>query len=143
LKRKYIKDKPAHYVNPEEFSLQIREYYKTGEMHLGLGEAIFNIATRLGYRPNFAEYTYREEMIGDAILNMVKALENKKFDPDRGNAFSYFGKIAWHAFVERIKKENKEHETVDKYKNEVYDQYIQEGYVPDDQSHEHHSIDNY
>ena len=51
--------------------------------------------------------SYREEMTGDAIVKMIKALREKKFLPEKGNPFSYFTKIAFHAFCNRIKREKK------------------------------------
>jgi DNA-directed RNA polymerase specialized sigma24 family protein len=135
--------KGEYYVNPKDFGQQVKDYYKSGIMCPEIGTAIYNIATRLSYRPNFVNYTFKEEMIGDAILNMVKALQAQKFDPDRGNAFSYFGKIAWHAFIEKIKKENKRHTTLVNYQEQVYNEYISLGYIPDDQhqNHDHHEGD--
>ncbi len=36
-----------------------------------IGECVLKIASRLSYRPNFANYSYREEMVSDAVLNCV------------------------------------------------------------------------
>ena len=36
-----------------------------------IGECILKIASRLSYRPNFANYPYREEMVSDAVLNCI------------------------------------------------------------------------
>ena len=48
---------------------------------------------------------------------------NKKFDIDSEyNPFSYFTTIAFHAFINRIKKEKKHHETISQYKESVYEQ---------------------
>ena len=138
------KAKGMYYIDPKDFHMWISEYYETDVMSENLGRAIFDIAHHLGYRPNFINYSYKEDMIGDAIVKMVQALENKNFDPDKGfPAFSYFNKIAWWAFVNRIKKENKEHEMVANYKEEVYNNYVDIGYIPDDQheAHEHHGTE--
>ena len=60
-------------------------------------------------------------MIGDAILKMFSALKNKKFNTDTGNnPFSYFTTIAFHAFINRIKKEKKHRETLSNYQEAVY-----------------------
>jgi DNA-directed RNA polymerase specialized sigma24 family protein len=60
-------------------------------------------------------------MIGDAIVKMVSALKNKKFKLDSGfSPFSYFTTIAFHAFINRIKKEKKHHETITNYRDRVY-----------------------
>ena len=86
------------------------EYYGSGTDEIGekLGESIYKIATGLSYAPNFINYSYRDDMIGDAIVKMFSALQMKKFDINSGNnPFSYFTTIAFHAFINRIKKENR------------------------------------
>lgn len=66
------------------------------------------IANRMIFMPNFCRYTYREDMIGDAIENMVLYADN--FDPDmpNPNPFGYFSRITFFAFVRRIQKEAKQ-----------------------------------
>lgn len=110
-----------HYVNSKEFEGDITEYYKTSYMSIRLGESLNKIAKGLSYAPNFINYSYKDEMIGDAILKMVSALKNKKFKLNSGfSPFSYFTTIAFHAFINRIKKEKKHHETTNNYKEKVY-----------------------
>ncbi len=87
----------------------------------GLAEAINKIATGLSYAPNFINYSYKDEMIGDAVLKMFSAIRNKKFDIEtKNNPFSYFTTIAFHAFINRIKKEKKHRETITKYQEKYY-----------------------
>ena len=101
------KEKPAHYVNSKEFTQDITDYYNSGTDDIGnkLGESIYKIATGLSYAPNFINYSYKDDMIGDAIVKMFSALQSKKFNLETGNnPFSYFTTIAFHAFINRIKK---------------------------------------
>ena len=37
-----------------------------------IGECFLKIATHLSYRPNFINYTYREDMISDGIENCLQ-----------------------------------------------------------------------
>ncbi len=93
-----------------------------------LAESINKIAIGLSYAPNFINYSYKDEMIGDAILKMFSALKNKKFNVDTGNSpFSYFTTIAYHAFINRIKKEKRYRETISKYQENVYSDIMNEG----------------
>ena len=65
------------------------------------------IAERLSLRPNFVNYTFRDEMISDGIENCVQSAHN--FDPERSsNPFSYFTQIIYFAFIRRIQKEKKQ-----------------------------------
>ena len=64
-------------------------------------------------------------MIGDALIKMYSALKHKKFSFAKAtNPFSYFTTIAYHAFINRIKKEKKHHEAVMKYRERVYEDYM-------------------
>jgi DNA-directed RNA polymerase specialized sigma24 family protein len=86
-----------------------------------LAESINKIAIGLSYAPNFINYSYKDEMVGDAILKMFSALKFRKFNVDTGNSpFSYFTTIAFHAFINRIKKEKRYRETITKYQETVY-----------------------
>jgi hypothetical protein len=114
------KDK-VHYVNSREFEDEIRNYYNTDLMTDKLCDSINKIANGLSYAPNFLNYSYKEDMVGDAIVKMFSALKNKKFKIDCGfSPFSYFTTIAFHAFINRIKKEKKHHEAINEYRDKVY-----------------------
>lgn len=112
-------DKTKFYVDPKEFDTQIMKYYESGILSNELAEMVSKIAHKLSYAPNFINYSYREEMVGDGIIRMFKALMSKKYNHTKGtNPFSYFTRIAFNAFRNRIKKEKHIHETHEKYQNE-------------------------
>ena len=114
-------EKAKHYVNGKEFYEQIKQYYKTGNLEDHLAESIVKIANGLSYAPNFINYSYKEDMIGDAILKMFSALKNKKFNCEsHNNPFSYFTTVAFHACINRIKKAKKHRDTITKYQESVY-----------------------
>jgi len=119
-----IKIKPRdriHYVNGKEFEAEIKMYYDTNEVSSKLGESLTKIANGLAFAPNFNNYSFRDEMVGDAILKMFSALKNKKFRLNSGfSPFSYFTTVAFHAFINRIKKEKKQHEALMQYREKVY-----------------------
>jgi hypothetical protein len=79
-----------------------------------IGECIMKIAEHLSYRPNFINYTYKEDMICDGIENCLLYIDN--FDPAKSkNPFAYFTQIIYYAFIRRIQKEKKQ--TYVKYKS--------------------------
>ncbi len=117
-----------HYVDAKQFKAAIQEYYGSGECTNELGEMINKIANGLSFAPNFINYSYKDEMVGDAIVKMFTALTNKKFNLDavdskgqKYNPFSYFTTISFHAFINRIKKEKKHHEAITQYKERMYE----------------------
>lgn len=69
-----------------------------------LCECIMLIANNFASRPNFYNYTYKEDLIGDAIENCILYFD--KFDIEKSkNPFSYFTQITFYAFLRRIHKE--------------------------------------
>lgn len=115
--------KEAFYVNSKEFRKQLKEYYDNDKMTNELAVNIVKIAEGLSYNWRFINYTksWKEEMVGDAILKMYLALEKKSFDIDSEfNPFSYFNMIAWNAFSNRIKREKKQHAGLTEYKDMIY-----------------------
>ena len=72
-----------------------------------IGKCMLMIATRLSHKPNFINYSYREEMISDGIENCVSYIDN--FDPEKSNnPFAYLTQIIYFAFLRRIMKEKKQ-----------------------------------
>ena len=126
-KPKTKKPKSEHYVNGKEFLQRIKDYYETDNLVDELSIMLVKIANGLSYAPNFINYSYKDEMVGDAILKMFSALKNKKFNVEsNNNPFSYFTTVAYHAFINRIKKEKKHKDTITKYQESVYDDKIGE-----------------
>jgi hypothetical protein len=72
-----------------------------------VGICFMKICNKLSTKPNFINYTYRDDMIADGIENCVASVDN--FDPNKStNPFAYFTQIAWNAFIRRIQKEKKQ-----------------------------------
>ena len=108
----------AHYVNNADFLKAISEYKQKVkeaeeqglEKPIGsnyIGECILKIANHLSYKPNFINYSYRDDMILDGIENCIQYIDN--FDPSKSNnPFAYFTQIIYYAFLRRIAKEKKQ-----------------------------------
>jgi hypothetical protein len=72
-----------------------------------IGQCILMIANRLSTKPNFVNYSYREEMVSDGVENCICYIDN--FDPLKSsNPFAYFTQIIYFAFLRRILKEKKQ-----------------------------------
>jgi hypothetical protein len=71
------------------------------------GKCILMIAERLSLKPNFINYSFRDEMISDGVENCISYFDN--YDPAKStNAFAYFTQIIYYAFLRRILKEKKQ-----------------------------------
>lgn len=107
-----------HYVNNLEFLEALKQHKArvkqsvedgTEKPRLSnyIGECILKIATHLSYKPNFINYTFRDEMISDGIENCLMYIDN--FDPEKSNnPFAYFTQIIYYAFIRRIQREKKQ-----------------------------------
>lgn len=122
------KTKKENYVDEKEFTAEIKMFYETEKPTDILGTMIFKIANGLSHRPNFINYSFRDEMVADAVVNMFRAINGKKFDLNKGyNPFSYFTCIAFHTFCTRIKKEKKQRDAVEAFQDEYYPELMEEG----------------
>ena len=111
------KKKNPHYVNNKDFlaaMVQFKEEVFEAEQHnlprpkvpMYVADCIMKIATHLSYKPNFVNYSFRDEMICDGIENCLQYIDN--FNPEKSNnPFAYFTQIVYYAFLRRIQKEKK------------------------------------
>lgn len=113
----------AHYVNNRDFSEAVYDYAvevqeaKSKDKPIPqvtdyIAKCFIKIAEGLSHRPNFVRYTYREEMVMDAVENCLRAIGNynikKTTRTGKPNAFSYFTQICYFAFIRRILKEKRQ-----------------------------------
>jgi hypothetical protein len=109
--------KKPYYVDNKKFlqamiefkeSVQIAETTgaKRPIVPMYIADCIMKIATHLSYKPNFVNYSFRDEMISDGIENALQYIDN--FNPEKSkNPFAYFTQIIYYAFLRRIQKEKK------------------------------------
>ena len=149
--------KKPHYVNNKEFLAAMIEWNnrckEAKEQNKQpppvtnyIGECFLKIANHLSYRPNFINYTYREEMISDGIENCLQYVHN--FNPEKSdNPFAYFTQIIYYAFLRRIQKEKKQAHVKNKYIENMnimpeeisgedfdnpYVEYLQKNFLPEE-----------
>jgi len=111
------KRKKPYYVDNKKFleaMVEFRESVQKAEAEgrdrpivpMYVADCIMKIATHLSYKPNFVNYSFREEMISDGIENSLQYIDN--FNPEKSqNPFAYFTQIIYYAFLRRIQKEKK------------------------------------
>ena len=116
--------KKKEYVNNADFLKALIDYKEASKLAKKnktppppipnyIGECFMKIAEGLSHKPNFINYTYRDEMMADGIENCLMYFDN--FDPTKSkNPFAYFTQIIYYAFLRRIQKEKKQ--TYVKYK---------------------------
>ena len=109
-KHNYVDNKKflAEMINYRRSVLQATDFgVERPRVPYYIGDCIMKIATHLSYKPNFINYTFREEMISDGVENCLQYIDN--FDPEKSkNPFAYFTQIIHYAFLRRIQKEKKQ-----------------------------------
>lgn len=112
-----------YYVDNKEFLKELTKYRQAVHKAKKLGkpkpqipqyvaECIMKIAEKFSHNYKFLSYSFRDEMVADAIENCIRYIDN--FDPsklDRNgkvNPFAYFTQIVYYAFLRRIQREKKE-----------------------------------
>ena len=124
------KRQSIHYVNNAEFSQAVVDYVTiVNECQNNntlipkvpdyIAQCFLKISEGLSHKSNFIGYTYREEMVMDAVENCLKAILNYNLEAatrtGKPNAFAYFTQIVWYAFLRRIAKEKKQQDIKMKY----------------------------
>jgi hypothetical protein len=119
-----------NYVNNREFTTAVVTYVEDlqnskkdskAEPRIPeyVGECFLKIAKGIAKRPNFSRYSYKEEMVMDAVENCVRAVAKYKVATKTRsgtpNAFAYFTQICWYAFLRRIAKEKRQQEIKERF----------------------------
>ena len=96
-----------HYVDNKKFYAEMLRYRnmcveaeKEGKQQPRvpnyIGDCIMRIAYKLSNKPNFINYPFKEEMIGDGIENCIMYVNN--FNPDKStNPIAYITQIIYYA----------------------------------------------
>ena len=97
----------AMIIHKEKVNKAIENNGKKPDVTNYIGECFLKIANHLSFRPNFINYTFRDDMISDGIENCLQYMDN--FNPEKStNPFAYFTQIIYYAFIRRIQKEKKQ-----------------------------------
>lgn len=112
--------KKRYYVRNKDLLPEVLIYRETGNITEELGRMVMQIASNYSNKGSFASYTWKEDMIGEAVLTCFKYMHN--FNPEkfeRPNPFAYFTTIIHNAFINYIRKQNKHSEIKDICYNRV------------------------
>lgn len=119
------KKQKEHYVDNKLFYKEMVEWKKKFKESQEMDEpappvseyiatCFYHIAENLAKKPNFVNYPFKEDMVGDGIENCLMYCGN--FNPRKSkNPFSYFTQIIYYAFLRKIQKEKKQNYIKYKY----------------------------
>jgi hypothetical protein len=100
------------YLTNKELLAEVIECKKTGVMSNKLGAMFMKMVHKYGTKVNFCNYSYLEEMKGNAIVGLVKNWQS--FDSDKySNAFAYYTSCIHNQFIQELNYEKKQQKTRD------------------------------
>lgn len=131
MPRKKITSKPredaVQYINKKELNAELEKYYASGTckedrvISNRLGEMMMLVATKYASKYKFNRYTYKAEMISDAVYRMIECVE--KLNPEK-NPFSYMTAICHTQFLKAIDRNKKTSAREKEIKERVYQDWM-------------------
>lgn len=98
-----------HYVTKSKLLEAIADSKVKGRVSEELGKLLYLMCVRYAKKPNFNNYSYKDDMIAYALLNLMQ--HALRFDPDKyevPNPFSYYTTCIHHSFVQFLGQEKKQ-----------------------------------
>jgi len=105
-----------YYITNKELSVELVNYREEGVISEELGEMIISIATNYSNKGSFSSYSWKRDMISEAVFTCVKYIHN--IDPEK-NPFSYITTVCHNAFVNYIRKQKKHSKIKDSCYNNI------------------------
>ena len=93
------------FIDSQEIWAEISNWKNTNQISDRLGQIFYEIAENMTKHPRFNRYDIelKKDMIGNAVLKMIRNLHNFK-EEKRQQSFSYCSCIAWTSFMDTLKK---------------------------------------
>lgn len=97
--------KDMKYINNKNLLTELEIYKETGEKTEELGRMFLLLAKRYSDRGSFSGYTWKDDMICEAVLTCIKYMHNFDVEIDNPNPFAYFSRIIHNSFLNYISKQ--------------------------------------
>jgi DNA-directed RNA polymerase specialized sigma subunit len=95
-----------NYVTNKQLLPILKKYKETGILSEELGKMFYLIARNLSHKSNWSSYTWKEDMIQEAVFTCTKYIKN--FDSNKSqNPFAYITQICNNCFIAYVKKQKK------------------------------------
>lgn len=103
---------PKPYLKNADLLAEIIACRETGRISDKLARMLLLLVERYSLRPNFRAYSYRDEMVADALASLSAGI--LKFNPAKSSsAFGYATQIAKNAFLRRLQLEKRQRDIRD------------------------------
>jgi len=116
------KSKETFYISKKIMMKEINYYKETGIISEELGKMFLDIAKRFTSSTNFYRYSYKEDMIGDAVARMISQIDRFDTSHPACNPFSYFTQIAFCQILQLLKKEKRMADTKVNLRDKIWEE---------------------
>jgi len=113
-KKERSKTTKGHYVTNAQLLEAFYEAKAAGKLTDRLAKYLMMVAERYSYHPWFAGYSFREDMVATAVVNLCANWH--KFNPEKQenpNPFSYYTTASYRSFLSYLDSERKERDIRD------------------------------
>ncbi len=100
-----------NYINNEKLLKEVKIYIETEVKSEELGRMLLLLAKKYSEKGSFAGYSWKDDMICEAVLTCVRYMHNFNVTVDNPNPFAYFSRIIHNSFLNYISKQKK-HSTI-------------------------------
>lgn len=102
----------GHYVTNAQLLEAIRDDKEAGKLSPKLAKYLHLIAERYSYSPSFGGYSFREDMVSFALVNLCANWY--KFDPTKSdNPFAFYTTAVYRSFLQYLADEKKQRDIRD------------------------------
>lgn len=106
------KRKSNNYLNNKDLLAEVIKSKEEGEMSKKLAHMLTLLCARYAKKPNYANYSYNEDMQAYAMLSLVKTWY--KFNPEKSdNPFAFYTQCIYHSFIQYLNLEKKQRDIRD------------------------------
>ena len=114
-KKERSKSTKGHYVTNAQLLAEFHVAKAKGELTPLMAKYLMMVAEKYSYHPWFARYSFREDMVNTAVVNLCANWH--KFNPEKQeipNPFSYYTTACYRSFLSYLDDENTERDIRDK-----------------------------
>ncbi len=104
---------PRQYATNVDLLTETRRSRRQKLITPELARMLMAIAENYSHKPNWRGYSYREDLVGSAMLRLCTAVF--KVDTKRSNPFAYLTTVTHNAFLQALKKEQRYHRAVSRF----------------------------
>lgn len=107
-----------NYLSNKNLLPEIETSIGKGQCTEELGRMFLLLAKKYSDKGSFSGYSYKDDMIGEAVYTCLRYMHNFKVEKDNPNPFAYFSKVIHNSFLLYISQQKKHSKIKDVcYKN--------------------------